>query len=389
MKHKFIFLVFLLLLFTSNFAFAEEITEPTLIWEMKEGEITKNSYTEVKVEGEEFPFYSVYYHSRKGVNKIYYFLDGEGNIKHKIEANKGEKLIISENGKFCLKRGREIVPTYYNSDGTILWQKSSGIFWGPNFISPTSERFISLSSSIEFYPPPFILWNQDGNIIFRDDSIHVYGGDFSPNGEYILVKLLRKLAFYDKNGNKLWDRKYELSSHNSKLFCPTMNIAEKYCGIKGYNSYNREFVIEIYATSNGNLLWRQTFEKAHDHKLRFSPDGKYLFTYRGNRKSENQINLYNSKDGVLLWSKILNVPYNFSIRSISISNDAEYLAIGGRIHNKEEGWTECTLLFDKEGKLINKFEEKNVGCINLSELSQNGKYLLINYEKNIQMYFLP
>jgi len=408
MKHKFIFLVFLLLLFTSHFAFAEEITEPTLIWEIKEGEITKNSFSEVKVEGEEFPFpYTQFGNSA-------YFFDGDGNVKHTVEVEcpvDETRLLVSHNGKFYLELESGSLEsnfqisnaTYCKSDGTVLWQK----YLIPDQISPTGERLVLPPYLLFNYGTgdgAFKIWDENGDIIYKDYFLYIINAIFSLDGEYLLCDKRTGslepgtggLMLYNKNGSKLWEKTldiYTVSFTTGQL--PILyngvngiGIAGKYCVIIGVIGGSNPVMsaVQVY-TIKGDLLWEQTFEGRGDRFINFTPNGEYLFTYVRNKIYKNEyekpiVSLYKSENGDLLWSKILDI--SLGATSISSANNGKFV-ISGNYHKEL-----FTYLFDENGELIKEFKNPYVKNNAGAQLSQDGKYLFVNNGiKGKSVYFLP
>ena len=194
--------------------------------------------------------------------------DGDGNKlwDHQIDGIISEVAVSTSGYVFAGPRDRYIY--VYDQYGELIFTYFTGRQYDPqSFCIAPDESFFLFNSERKYLN----CCTFEGEFLWQKEVGDLSNVEMSPDGEYIVAVLFRKLLFLDKYGNELWSKKvssawvdhlafsthgeYIAMSTQNRLFLPTLYL----------DIYNRE----------GELLWRYEGSQPFD-AIAISGDGHYI-----------------------------------------------------------------------------------------------------------------
>jgi len=273
-----------------------------------------------------------------------------------------ESVSVSPDGSYIAAGSRDDGNVYFfNREGKLLWKhKPPGVIGGCDAVGAISVSsdgsYIAVGGDYVlflFSREGKLLWSYETGWGVRDVSV-------SSNGSYIVeaddAGLVR---LFSREGERLWSKSgcyVDISSDSSFIAVGDDDGS--------VSLLNRE----------GKLLWSQKITDFGVVVTSISSDGSYIAasSYVSIGSCDNQNVYFFNKQGKLLWS------YNIGndVRSISVSSDGSYIAVGPEDDN--------IYLLNKEGKLLCKYETS--GWVDSVSVSSDGFYIVAGSDNNI--YFI-
>ena len=244
--------------------------------------------------------------------------------------------------------GRDVAIVKYDFSGNLIWQKRYGIerLYSDIFSSHVSSNgeivMLGQVNGSNYYLTKFdrngnVVWQNQingledfvfGDLIYITDESDIFvvsGTRFNDDGEYYPNGLTDAVFMkFDKNGNKLFEKKYGGSSYdhfNKIMLAPDGNFLvmgqTDSNDIENINFKGSSDVIMVKYDREGNVLWEQSYGTADIDRLSFASyvkDDGFLFIpetvvlYEDgegeyHRSTEDGIVQKYDKNGKLQWTK--------------------------------------------------------------------------------------
>ena len=229
---------------------------------------------------------------KKQINNIYLLNDG-----YLIIGDTESKNIdgLEYNGSSV---GRDVAIVKYDFDGNLIWQKRYGIggLYSDIFsshVSSNGEIVMLGKVNLKYYLTKFdrngnVVWQNQingldfvfGDLIYITDESDIFvvsGTRFNDDGEYYPNGLTDAVFMkFDKNGNKLFEKKYGGSNYdhfNKIMLAPDGNFLvmgqTQSNDIENINFKGSSDVIMVKYDREGNVLWEQSYGTADIDRLSF------------------------------------------------------------------------------------------------------------------------
>lgn len=220
--------------------------------------------------------------------------------------------------------------------GNVLWEKRYEGEYNPTYKS-------------------FVILNNDEFIVAGSYEIDKEEEYYGPYG------LITK---YDKDGNILWEKKYE----NVGRFNDIALTSDNEYVVLGSNMNEEDNVFIAKIDESGNVIW----EKIHDENNEFTSllvtkNNEVIVAgslYISDTGTEDAVIIKYDKDGNLLWERKFGGSESDVFKSIALTNDESILGVGYSDSTDIEGlsnkgnYDAIIVKYDKEGNILWK---KNYG----------------------------
>ena len=331
--------------------FAQQKTEPELMWEMRfeEGkpQVVRNDVARLKSEGkvETFPLKAMANRKEKKI----VWLDEDGKVRKERTFEDAKRLLVSRDGKFFGVARREFHEgsfelEYFDEQGHSLWKEWIG---DTIAMSPTGETvvggdvmcgehltFVDSQGAVRKYKD------------FKGEAIPVFPAD----GRYVFCKIHQKdshyVALFDSKGNRLWKR-YEATPREMYIFDVAISSDGKYVAA----AFEKSGSIYISVLDiDGNVLWERASK--YVRKLVFSEDGKKVVALENNDKQVKTILILKAADGKEAASYQIPRPQGMVFRYYICLMNSERCLFGVDGKNKNGNRIFDLRLYDKKGEQL-------------------------------------